>query len=179
MSATSVGRPIMGQSEPTTVGRVSDRETPTAGARAPAFHLADRNGVKHRLSEFKGRPVFVYFYPKAMTGGCTTQAKALRDSAGEVGDTVVVGISPDPPERLGEFDDKHDLDFLLLSDPDHKAADAYGAWGPKVLYGRRYEGIIRSAFLVDKAGKVAAAWPKITPKSTTDQLLKALGEHFE
>ncbi len=156
---------------------MSERQPLAPGDRAPAFHLADQSGSKVRLSSFKGRPVFVYFDPKALTGGCTTQAQLLRDAAGDLGDTVVIGISPDPPERLATFDDKHDLGFRLLSDPDHKVAYKYGAWGPKVLYGRHYEGVIRSAYLVNSGGKVAAAWPKITPKSTVEQLQKALGNH--
>lgn len=158
---------------------MTERKPLEPGDRAPAFHLADRTGEKVRLSAFKGRPVFVYFYPKALTGGCTTQAQVLRDAAASLGDTVVIGISPDEPKKLATFDDKHDLGFALLSDPDHKVADKYGAWGPKVLYGRHYEGIIRSAYLINKSGKVVMAWPKITPKSTAEQLLKALGDHNE
>ncbi len=149
-------------------------DAPTAGDRAPAFNLTDQHGAKIRLSSFKGRKVLVYFYPKADTPGCTTQACGLRDIATDIGDTVVIGISPDAPDKVARFDDKHSLGFTLLSDPDHATADKYGAWGEKKMYGKAYEGVIRSAFLVDEAGKLAEAWPKISPKDTPAKLLKAL-----
>ncbi len=146
-----------------------------AGDRAPAFHLADQDGVKRRLSEWKGRRVLVYFYPKADTPGCTTQACGLRDVASEVGDTVIVGISPDAPAKLKRFDDRHGLGFTLLSDPDHVIAEKYGVWVEKKMYGRTYMGVQRSAFLVDARGKVVEAWPKISPKDTPTELVAALG----
>lgn len=145
-----------------------------AGDRAPAFHLADQTGTKVRLSSFKGRKVLVYFYPKADTPGCTTQACGLRDIATDIGDTVILGVSPDAPEKLAKFDEKYGLGFTLLSDPDHATAEAYGAWGEKSMYGKKYQGVIRSAFLVGETGKVEAAWPKISPKDTPKNLLKAL-----
>ncbi len=147
---------------------------PDVGDRAPAFHLADQDGVKRRLSSWKGRPVLVYFYPKADTPGCTTQACGLRDVAGDVGDTVIVGISPDDPTKLEKFDDEHGLGFTLLSDPDHQVAEKYGVWVEKNMYGRKYMGVQRSAFLVDAGGKVVEAWPKISPKDTPTKLLDAL-----
>ena len=122
----------------------------STGDRAPAFNLSDQQGNKIRLSSFKGRKVLVYFYPKADTPGCTTQACGLRDIAGDIGDTVVLGISPDAPTKLAKFDEKYGLGFALLSDPDHTAAEAYGSWGEKSMYGKKYMGIIRSAFLVDE-----------------------------
>ncbi len=145
------------------------------GSRAPAFNLADQTGTKVRLASFKGRKVLVYFYPKADTPGCTTQACGLRDIAGQIGDTVVLGISPDAPEKLARFDERYGLGFTLLSDPDHAVADAYGAWGEKRMYGKRYDGIIRSAFLIDEQGTVSHVWPKISPKDTPAELLSALG----
>jgi thioredoxin-dependent peroxiredoxin len=148
----------------------------STGDRAPAFNLSDQQGNKIRLSSFKGRKVLVYFYPKADTPGCTTQACGLRDIAGDIGDTVVLGISPDLPAKLAKFDDKYGLGFALLSDPDHTAAEAYGSWGEKSMYGKKYMGIIRSAFLVDEKGRVSHAWPKISPKDTPTNLLKALAE---
>ncbi|MFN8018357.1 MAG: thioredoxin-dependent thiol peroxidase [Acidimicrobiales bacterium] len=151
-------------------------DAPTAGDRAPAFHLADQDGTKVRLSSYKGRKVLVYFYPKADTPGCTTQSCALRDIAGDIGDTAIVGISPDAPEKLKKFDEKYSLGFTLLSDADHSVAEAYGVWGEKKNYGRTYMGIIRSAFLVDEQGKISHAWPKISPKDTPTKLLKALEE---
>ena len=147
-----------------------------AGDRAPAFHLADQTGNKIRLSSFKGRKVLIFFYPKADTPGCTSQACGLRDISEDIGDTVIVGISPDVPEKQAKWDDKHGLGFPLLSDPEHKTAEAYGVWGEKSMYGRKYMGIIRSAFLVDEKGRIEAAWPKISPKDTPKNLLKALAD---
>ena len=145
-----------------------------AGDRAPAFHLADQHGAKHRLSTYKGRRVLLFFYPKANTGGCTTQACGLRDLAGGIGDTVILGVSPDLPKAQAAWDAKHELGFPLLSDPDHATADSFGTWGPKKLYGREYEGIIRSAFLIGANGKIEHAWYKISPKATPEKLLAAL-----
>lgn len=147
---------------------------PEPGAKAPSFNLSDQAGDKIRLSSFKGAKVLLYFYPKADTPGCTTQACGLRDIAGDIGDAVVLGISPDPPEKLAKFDAKYGLGFELLSDPDHAVAEAYGVWGEKKNYGRTYQGIIRSAFLIDENGKVSHAWPKISPKDTPKNLLQAL-----
>jgi peroxiredoxin Q/BCP len=149
---------------------------PQTGDKAPAFNLADQHGNMIRLSSFKGRKVLVYFYPKADTPGCTTQACGLRDIAGDIGDTVVLGISPDAPPKLAKFDDKYGLGFALLSDPDHATAEAYGSWGEKSMYGKKYMGIIRSAYLVDEKGKISHAWPKISPKDTPTNLIKALAE---
>jgi len=148
--------------------------TPDTGKRAPAFNLKDQHEHAIRLSSFKGRKVLVYFYPKADTPGCTTQACALRDIAGDIGDTVIIGISPDAPAKLAKFDEKYALGFTHLSDADHAVAEAYGVWVEKNMYGRKYMGVQRSAFLIDEAGKVAEAWPKISPKDTPTKLLAAL-----
>jgi peroxiredoxin Q/BCP len=153
----------------------TEPKSPAVGATAPAFNLADQEGEKLRLSSLKGRKVLVYFYPKADTPGCTTQACGLRDVLGDIGDTVVIGISPDEPAKLKKFDDKYSLGFPLLADPDHAVAEKYGVWGEKSMYGRKNMGIIRSAFLVDEKGKIAEAWPKISPKDTPKNLLEALG----
>ena len=147
----------------------------STGDRAPAFTLPDQNGDKVKLSELAGRKVLVYFYPKADTPGCTTQSCELRDIKDDV-DVQIIGISPDAPEKQRTFDDKYSLGFPLLSDPDHKVADKYGAWGEKSMYGKKYQGIIRSAFLVGENGKVLEAWPKISPKDTPKKLLKALAD---
>ena len=144
------------------------------GDEAPEFALPDQAGHVVRLSDLRGRKVLVFFYPKADTAGCTTQACGLRDVAGDMGDTAVVGISPDPPRAQARFDAKYALGFPLLSDPDHAVADAYGAWGEKRMYGRTYEGIIRSAFLVDEHGRIERAWPKVSPKDTAVLALEAL-----
>ena len=146
------------------------------GDKAPTFTLLDQQGSKVKLSDFKGRKVLVYFYPKADTPGCTQQACGLRDAraADEIGDTVVLGISPDAPAKQKKFDDKYSLGFPLLADEDHAVAEAYGSWGEKSMYGKKYMGIVRSAFLVDERGKIQESWPKISPKDTATNLLKAL-----
>ena len=148
----------------------------TEGKRAPAFTLLDQNEDKVRLSALQGRKVLVYFYPKADTPGCTTQACGLRDIADQIGDTVILGISPDAPAKLKKFDDKHGLGFTLLSDEDHAIAEKYGVWVLKKMYGKEYMGVQRSAFLVDENGKISHAWPKISPKDTPTKLLDALAE---
>ena len=148
----------------------------TEGKRAPAFTLRDQNEEKVRLSALQGRKVLVYFYPKADTPGCTTQACGLRDVADQIGDTVIIGISPDAPPKLKKFDDKHGLGFTLLSDEDHAVAEKYGVWVLKKMYGKEYMGVQRSAFLVGEDAKVSHAWPKISPKDTPTKLLAALAD---
>jgi len=146
------------------------------GDKAPDFTLLDQTGEKVKLSSFKGAKVLVYFYPKADTPGCTQQACGLRDAraAGGTGDTVVLGISPDPPAKQQKFDTKYDLGFPLLADEDHAVAEAYEVWAEKSMYGRKYMGIVRSAFLVDEKGKVEQAWYKVSPKATAENLVKSL-----
>jgi len=144
------------------------------GAEAPPFTLLDQAGEPVSLSAYKGRKVLVYFYPKADTPGCTAQSCALRDIAGQVGDTAIVGISPDKPSKQAKFDAKYGLGFPLLADEDHAVAQAYGTWAEKRMYGRRYMGIVRSAFLVDEEGRIARAWYGVKPKDTATNLLSAL-----
>jgi peroxiredoxin Q/BCP len=147
------------------------------GDKAPDFTLLDQNGEPFSLSKsLKARKVWhlIYFYPKADTPGCTTQACGLRDAKPELGDTVVLGISPDKPAKLEKFDTKYDLGFPLLSDEDHAVSEAYDVWAEKSMYGRKYMGIVRSAFLVDEKGKIAQAWYKVSPKDTVTNLLQAL-----
>ena len=144
------------------------------GDKAPTITLIDQHGDKRTLKEFGGRKVLVFFYPKADTPGCTTQACGLRDIADGVGDTQIIGISPDTPDKQGRFDEKYDLGYPLLADVDHKVAEKWGVWGEKKLYGRAYMGIIRSAFLVGPTGRIEQAWYKISPKDTPTKLLKAL-----
>jgi peroxiredoxin Q/BCP len=145
------------------------------GDKAPTIALADQTGQKVKLTDFKGRKVLVYFYPKADTPGCTTQACGLRDILGDIGTTAVLGISPDPPSRQAKFDLKYGLGFPLLADEDHVVAEAYGVWAEKSMYGRKYMGIVRSAFLIDEKGKLEEVWYKISPKDTPKNLLAALG----
>jgi peroxiredoxin Q/BCP len=148
--------------------------TPSVGTRAPAFTLLDQNAEQVRLSAFEGRRVLVYFYPRADTPGCTTQACGLRDIADQVGDTVIIGISPDAPAKLKKFDEKYDLGFTLVSDLDHAIAEKYGVWVEKKNYGKTYMGVQRSAFLVGADGKIEQAWARIKPKDTPTNLLAAL-----
>jgi thioredoxin-dependent peroxiredoxin len=141
------------------------------GAKAPAFSLPDQDGKTVKLSSFKGRKVLVYFYPKADTPGCTTQACSLRDAMPQLGDVAVVGISKDTPAAQKKFDTKYSLGFPLLSDPQNDTAKAYGAWG-KGMYGR--EGVLRSAFLIDEQGKIAKTWYRVKADQTAPKLLDAL-----
>ena len=118
--------------------------------------------------------MLVFFYPKADTSGCTQQACGLRDVADEIEDTAIVGISPDEPARQKKFDDKYGLGFALLADEDHKVADKWGVWGEKSMYGKKYLGIVRSAFVVDEQGKIAGAFYKVSPKDTVPKVTAAL-----
>jgi peroxiredoxin Q/BCP len=147
----------------------------TVGTTAPTFTLLDQAGEEVALSDFAGRKVLVYFYPKADTPGCTTQACGLRDVMGDIGDTVVLGISPDLPAKQAKFDKKYDLGFPLLSDADHAVAEAYAVWVEKNMYGRKYMGVDRSSFLIDEKGQLAEVWYKVSPKDTPTNLLAALG----
>jgi len=144
------------------------------GDKAPDFKLLDQTGETVVLSGFKGRKVLVYFYPKADTPGCTDQSCGLRDVLGQIGDTAVLGISPDPPAKQAKFDQKYGLGFPLLADEDHAVAEAYAVWAEKSMYGKKYMGIVRSAFLVDEKGKLEGVWYKVSPKDTPKNLLAAL-----
>jgi thioredoxin-dependent peroxiredoxin len=146
------------------------------GDQAPEFQLPDQNGQMIRLGDFKGQKLLVYFYPKADTPGCTRQACSIRDAREQLSDLglKVVGISPDQPARQQKFDAKYNLAFPLLADPDHRVAEAYGAWGEKTLYGKKSLGIIRSSFLIDAAGKIVAAWYGVKPEDTVPKAEKAL-----
>ncbi len=146
----------------------------TVGDPAPAISLPDQNGDTVELSDLRGRKVLVFFYPKADTPGCTTQACGLRDVSGEIGDTIIIGISPEKPAKLAKFDEKYGLGFTLFADEDHAVAEAYGVWVLKKMYGKEYMGIQRSAFLIDEEGNIEQAWPKISPKDTPTNLLAAL-----
>jgi len=148
----------------------------TEGATAPDFSLRDQDGKTTRLSDFRGRKVLLYFYPKADTPGCTTQSCAVRDARQEFRKLSVatLGISPDTPEDQKKFDVKYSLGFPLLADTDHATADAYGVWGEKNLYGKKSMGIIRSSFLVDEKGAVLRAWYGVKPDETVPKAREAL-----
>jgi peroxiredoxin Q/BCP len=146
------------------------------GDKAPAFALKDQDGKTVRLSQFKGRKVAVYFYPKADTPGCTQQSCNMQDampSFKKLG-IDVLGISPDAPAKQKKFADKYKLKFPLLADEDHGVAEAWGVWAQKSLYGRKFMGIVRSAFLVDEKGKLAGVFYKVSPKDTVPKLRAAL-----
>ncbi len=150
---------------------------PKIGNKAPAFTLLNQNGEKVKLSDFAGdKNVVLYFYPKALTPGCTTQACGIRDTQKEFGDldTVVLGVSPDPVDKLTKFIDKHDLNFDLLSDEGHKIADKYGVWGLKKFMGREFMGILRTTFIIDKAGKLQHIMDKVKTKSHHDDVIALL-----
>ncbi len=146
------------------------------GDKAPDFSLTNQNGSNVALSDFAGKKLLVYFYPKADTPGCTVQACSVRDSRPDLKNLGIsaVGISPDQPEKQKKFDTKHDLGFPLLSDPDHAVAEAYGAWGEKNMYGKKSMGIIRSSFLVDETGNIVDAWYKVKPADTVPNAQKVL-----
>jgi peroxiredoxin Q/BCP len=146
------------------------------GDQAPDFELTDQNSNPVKLSDFRGRKLLLYFYPKADTPGCTRQACSLRDARQELADLglAVAGISPDPPAKQQKFDGKYSLAFPLLSDPDHRVAEAYGVWAEKNMYGKKTMGIIRSSFLIDENGKVVQAWYKVSPEDTVPKATAAL-----
>ena len=149
-----------------------------AGQEAPDFTLLDQDGNEVRLSGLRGETVVLYFYPRADTPGCTTQACGVRDRDADyaAAGARVIGVSPDEPGDLKKFAGKYDLGFTLLADPDHAVADAYGAWGEKSMYGKKYMGILRSTFIVDPDGRIARAFPKVQPKKHDAIVLKALAE---
>lgn len=147
-----------------------------AGDKAPAIELLDQNGKAVSLAKFAKRKVLVYFYPKADTPGCTAQSCGLRDVKDQIGRTVIIGISPDKPEKQKKFDDKYELGFTLLADTEHTVAKAYKVWKKKSMYGREYMGIERSAFLIGPDGNILEAWYKVSPKDTPANLLRALGK---
>ena len=146
------------------------------GDAAPPFSLLDQHGQSVRLEDFRGRRLLLYFYPEADTPGCTTQSCAVRDALPDLSTTGVdaIGISPDTPDRQLAFDRKYGLGFPLLADPDHAVAEAYGAWGERTLYGKKYVGIIRSAFLIDPEGRVLRTFYRVKPAETVPKARAAL-----
>jgi thioredoxin-dependent peroxiredoxin len=147
------------------------------GDKAPDFALPDQNGDEVKLSDLRGETVVLYFYPKANTSGCTTQACGARDRGAdyEAAKARVIGISPDEVKDVDKFAGKYDLDFTLLADADHAVAEKYGTWVEKSMYGNKYMGVQRATFIVDPEGKIAKVFPKVSPKKHDDLVLKALG----
>jgi peroxiredoxin Q/BCP len=148
------------------------------GAPAPDFELPDQDGKPVTLSGLRGRRVVLYFYPKADTPGCTTQACGIRDHRADydAAGAVVLGVSPDPVAKVKRFHDKFDMGFTLLADTDHKVAEAYGVWAEKSMYGRTYMGNQRATFILDEEGIVRHVIPKVSPKTHDDEVLAALGD---
>ena len=150
------------------------------GAVAPEFSLEDQNGQQVSLSQFRGQVVVVYFYPKAMTPGCTVQACALRDAEADLAKAgvVVLGISPDAAKRLKKFEERDELNFTLLSDEDHAVADLFGVWGLKKFMGREYDGIHRMTSIIDKEGNIAHTMTKVKTKSHHEDVLNWISKNL-
>ena len=148
-----------------------------AGEQAPKFSLQNQDDETVSLDDYKGQTVVLYFYPKADTPGCTTQACGIRDRSDEYdkAGATVIGVSADEPKKLRKFADKYDLDFTLVGDPEHDVLEAYGVWMEKKNYGKTYMGIQRATFIIDGQGKVAHVIPKASPKTHDDEVLAALG----
>ena len=145
---------------------------------APDFTLPDQDGEPVRLADLRGKTVVLYFYPKADTPGCTTQACGVRDHLPdyEGSGAVVLGVSPDPVKKVKRFHDKYDLNFPLLADEEHSVCEAYGVWAEKSMYGRTYWGALRATFIIDADGVVRHVIPKVSPKTHDEQVLAVLGE---
>ena len=150
----------------------------SVGDKAPAFTAADQDGRTVKLSDFKGRKVVLYFYPKDDTPGCTTEACGIRDAHGdfERRGVAVLGVSTDSAASHRKFADKYDLPFTLLADTEHEVADDYGAWVEKSMYGRKYMGVARATFIIGPDGRIAHVIPKASPKTHDDEVLKALAD---
>jgi thioredoxin-dependent peroxiredoxin len=148
----------------------------SANIMAPDFALLDESNNTLRLSDFRGRPVVLYFYPKDDTTGCTTEACNFRDdySAFIDSDVVILGVSPDTPQSHKKFKEKYSLPFHLLSDDGHKICLLYGVWGMKKLYGKEYEGLLRTTFLIDKNGKIIKVFENVKPAEHSSEVLAAL-----
>lgn len=151
------------------------------GTKAPSFTLLDQRGNNVSLSEYSGKKnVVVYFYPKAMTPGCTVQACGIRDTYTEYEeqDTVVFGVSPDSVDRLVKFEDKQELNFKLLSDENHAVTESFGAWGLKKFMGREYMGVLRSTFVIDKQGRIVMVMEKVKTKTHHQDVLDWIKENL-
>lgn len=147
------------------------------GDKAPDFTLPDADGQQVSLADFRGRKVIVYFYPAAMTPGCTTQACDFRDNIASLGahGYTVLGVSPDAPEKLAKFRDRDAVPYPLLSDPSHEVLESYGAWGEKTLYGKKTTGVIRSTVVVDEDGTVQLAQYNVKAAGHVAKLRRDLG----
>jgi len=145
------------------------------GKKAPDFTAIDQNGDKVKLSSFKNKKnVVLYFYPKDMTPGCTTEACDFRDNFKKFKDTEILGVSIDSPERHQKFIEKQSLPFTLISDEDKKVVEKYGVWQEKSMYGKKFMGIVRSTFIIDKAGKIRKMYPKVKVKGHVEEVLQVV-----
>ena len=149
---------------------------PAVGEQAPDFELVNQDGETVKLSDFRGKKVILFAYPKAGTSGCTTQACGFRDELPKITESnaVVLGISPDAPDKLKKWQEDENLPYDLLSDPEHITLEAWGAWGEKSMYGKKYMGVIRSHWLIDENGVIADEQVKISPKKSVEKAVKAL-----
>jgi peroxiredoxin Q/BCP len=147
-----------------------------AGMEAPDFTLQSDSGASVTLSDLRGRPVVLYFYPRDDTPGCTVEACEFRDAWGDVekAGAVVLGVSPDDVPSHGRFRTKFQLPFPLLADPDHRVAELYGVWGEKSMYGRKFFGILRTTFVIDPGGRVRQVFERVKPKGHAARVLEAL-----
>ena len=143
---------------------------------APDFSLEDETGKTRTLSEFKGKPVVLYFYPKDDTPGCTTEACSFRDDYSTYSESgvVILGVSPDTVKSHAKFKEKYNLPFTLLADADHKVCDQYGAWGPKKFMGKEYEGVLRTTYLIGADGNILQVFPNVKPAGHSGQVLQAI-----
>jgi peroxiredoxin Q/BCP len=149
-----------------------------AGTSAPDFTLPDQNGNEVSLSDLEGESLVLYFYPRADTPGCTTQACGIRDRRADykAAGARVIGVSPGPVEAVAKFAGKFDLDFTLLADADHAVAEKYGTWVEKSMYGKRYMGVQRATFIIGPEGEIFKVFPKVSPKTHDDIVLEALAD---
>lgn len=146
------------------------------GEPCPDFNLIDQDGKPRTKADYEGRYLLIYFYPKALTPGCTKQSCAVSEAVEDFSgmDCAVLGISPDSQDKQKKFEEKYNLNLPLLCDEEHLVADSFGVWGEKNMYGKKYFGIIRSSFLIDPEGKIVEAWYKVTPGDTVPKAVEAL-----
>jgi len=147
-----------------------------SGQKAPDFSLPDETGKEHRLSDYLGKPVVLYFYPKDDTSGCTTEACNFRDDYSQYDDAgvVILGVSPDDAKSHLKFKSKYHLPFTLLADVDHKVCELYGVWGRKKMMGREYDGVFRTTFLISETGKILKVFEKVKPAEHSQEVIEAL-----